>query len=149
MRALVIGVGSPHGDDAIGLRVAELLAQERLPEGVGVIARDRPGLALLDDLEGVAAAVLVDALRTGAAPGAVLRLPPAAFARERITSSHSLRVAETLALAVALDRPLPALRVVAIGISTITGEGLTPAVAAALAPACSAALAALAELLPR
>lgn len=149
MRALVIGIGSPHGDDAVGLMVAERLAREPLPEGVHVVARDRPGLSLLDDLETAPAAVIVDALRSGAAPGSVLRIPPAALARERLTSSHTLRVAETLMLAVALNRPLPALRVIAIEIVETQGETLSPAVAAAIEPACAAARAALEELLLR
>jgi hydrogenase maturation protease len=148
MRALVIGIGSPHGDDAIGLRVAERLASEPLPPGVQVVARDRPGLTLLDDLEEAPAAVLVDALRSGGTPGVVRRVPPAALASARLGSSHALRVAETLALAVALERRLPPLRIIAIEISVWTGDGLSPPVAAALGPACEAARAALAELLP-
>ena len=149
MRALVIGIGSPHGDDAIGLLVAQRLASEPLPEGVTVVERDRPGLSLLDDLESTPAVVIVDALRSGAAPGSVLRIPPAALARERLTSSHTLRVAETLMLAVALGRTLPALRIVAIEIVAMQGETLSPEVAAAVEPACAAARAALEELLPR
>jgi hydrogenase maturation protease len=149
MRALVIGIGSPHGDDAIGLLVAQRLASEPLPEGVTVVERDRPGLSLLDDLESTPAVVIVDALRSGAAPGSVLRIPPAALARERLTSSHTLRVAETLMLAVALNRTLPALRIVAIEIVAMQGETLSPEVAAAVEPACAAARAALEELLPR
>ncbi|MCC6642564.1 MAG: hydrogenase maturation protease [Deltaproteobacteria bacterium] len=149
MRALVIGIGSPFGDDAVGLHVAERLSGQSLPDGVAVVARDRPGLSLLDDLESTPAAVIVDALRSGAQAGSVLRIPPAALARDRLTSSHTLRVAETLSLAVALGRRLPALRVVAIEIVLTQGETLSPEVAAAIEPACEAALAALGELLPR
>ncbi len=149
MRVLVIGIGSPHGDDAVGLRVAERLSREPLPEGVSVVARDRPGLSLLDDLESAAAAVIIDALRSGAAPGSVVRIPPSALARERLTSSHALRVAETLTLAVALGRPLPVLRIVAIEIPLTSGTELSPEVAAAIEPACRATRAALAELLQR
>ena len=147
MRALVIGIGSPHGDDAIGLCVAERLAREELPPDVVVVARDRPGLSLLDDLETAPAAVLVDALRSGKAAGVVRRIPPAALSGARLGSSHALRVAETLALAAALDRRLPPLRIVGVEIDNVTGVGLSAAVAAALGPACIAAREALAELL--
>ena len=147
MRALVIGVGSPNGDDAIGLRVAERLAREELPPGVVVIARDRPGLALLDDLESAPAAVLVDGLRSADAAGVVHRIAPAALARARLGSSHALCVAETLALAVALGRRLPPLRIVAVAIGSLTGDALSPPVAAALETACAETRAALAELL--
>lgn len=149
MRVLVIGIGSPFGDDAVGLHVAERLSRAPLPDGVTVVARDRPGLGLLDDLEGTPAAVIVDALRSGMRPGSVVSVPPAALTRDRLTSSHTLRVAETLSLAVALGRPLPVLRVVAIEILVTQGDGLSPEVAAAIEPACAAALAALGELLPR
>lgn len=149
MRALVIGIGSPYGDDAVGLRVAERLACDPMPEGVAVVSRDRPGLSLLDDLESTAAAVIIDALRSGAAPGSVVRIPPSALARDRLTSSHALRVAETLSLAVALGRRLPALRIVAVEVAVTSGADLSPEVAAAIEPACEAARAALAELLPR
>lgn len=148
MRALVIGIGSPHGDDAIGLCVAERLAREGLPPGVTVVARDRPGLALLDDLEPVPAAVLVDAVRAGNKAGEVGRVPPAALTRSHLGSSHGLQVAETLALAEALGRRLPPIRIVGIEIATVRGEGLSPPVAAALEAACREARAALAELLP-
>ena len=144
----MIGIGSPHGDDAIGLRVAERLAREGLPPGVAVVARDRPGLALLDDLEPAPAAVLVDAVRAGNKPGEVQRVPPAALTRSRLGSSHGLRVAETLALAEALGRRLPPIRIVGIEITTTRGEGLSPLVAAALEAACREARAALAELVP-
>jgi hydrogenase maturation protease len=147
MRALVIGVGSPNGDDAVGLHVAERLARGPLPSGVHVVARDRPGLSLLEDLESAPAAVLVDALRSGGTPGVVRRVPPAALAQARLGSSHALRVAETLALALALDRPLPPLRIVAVEIAATTGDTLSPSVAAAIEPACAATLAALAELI--
>jgi hydrogenase maturation protease len=93
--------------------------------------------------------VLVDALRSGGRPGFVWRVPPAALSRGRIGSSHELRVADTLALAESLGRQLPPLRIVAVEVGTVRGEGLSPEVAAAVEEACAAALSALAELMPR
>lgn len=144
----MIGVGSPQGDDAVGLHVAERLATRALPAGVRVIARDRPGVALLDDLAAAPAVVLVDALRGGEAPGRVCIVREEALARARAASSHALGVAETLALARALGRPLPALRVVGIEIADAApGDALSPPVARALDTACELALDALAEML--
>lgn len=148
MRSLVIGVGSARGNDAVGLHVVERLRGRELPPDVEIRLRDRPDAALLDDLEGASVAVLVDALRSGATPGLVVRLPPTLFTRARMGSSGSLRVAEALSLAVALERRLPPLRVIGIEIDGYDGEGLSPAVAAAIEPACEAVLAALAELRP-
>ena len=146
MRSYVIGVGSPRGNDAVGLHVVERLLTLPLPADVEIRRRDRPDAGLLDDLEDARVAVLVDALRTGGPPGLVVRVPPSLLTRGRMGSSGSLRVAEALSLAVALERRLPPLRVIGIEIDFHGGEGLTPAVAAAIGPACDAVLAALEEL---
>lgn len=144
----MIGVGSPQGDDAVGLRVAERLAAGALPRDVLAIARDRPGVALFDDLASAPAVVLVDAMRGGDQPGVVRVVPVDTLVRARPASSHALGVAHVLALATALGRPLPLLRFVGVEIDgAAPGEGLSPAVAAALEPACELALAALAEML--
>jgi hydrogenase maturation protease len=144
VRLVVIGLGSPHGDDAIGLAVARRLAGETLPPGVVVVARERP-LDLLDDLADADGAVLVDAL-AGEMPGRVRSLGPDALAPARGLSCHALGVAETLALAASLGRRLPALRVVGIGAGSGRGESLSPCVAEAQGAACAAVRRALSEL---
>jgi len=133
----VIGLGSPHGDDAVGLAVADRLAGERLPSGVGVCACTRPGVDLLDLLEGAAAAVLVDGMRGGSTPGSVYEIDPAALAPGGAVSSHGLGVAEALALGRALGRLPARLHVVGIEIGPLRGDGLSAPVAAAVEPACA------------
>jgi hydrogenase maturation protease len=144
VRLVVIGLGTPHGDDAAGLAVARRLADEGLPPGTRVVARERP-LDLLDDLAGADGAVLVDAL-AGETPGRVRSLDPDALAPARRLSCHALGVAEVLALAASLGRRLPALRVVGIGAGSERGDALSPRVAEALGPACAAVRSALRDL---
>jgi hydrogenase maturation protease len=124
------------------------LQSRSLPPDVKIRRRDRPDAGLLDDLEQARAAVLIDALRTGAPPGHVVRVPPSVLTRGRMSASGGLRIAEALTLAVALERRLPPLRIIGVEIEWHEGEGLSPAVEAAIEPACEAVLAALAELRP-
>jgi len=128
--------------------VVERLLTLALPPDVVVRRRDRPDAGLLDDLESARAAVVIDALRTGAPPGLVVRVPPSILTQARMGASRGLRVAETLSRAMALERRLPPLRVIGVEVDAYTGEGLSAPVAAAVGPACHAVLAALAELRP-
>jgi len=100
----VICVGSPFGDDAVGLRAAPLLERALDPGQVQVSCHDRPGVRLLQSLEGAHRAVLVDGVRSGAAPGTLHRLEGEAIYRQlaRHTSSHGFGLAEAIALAVQL-----------------------------------------------
>lgn len=146
MRIKVIGLGSPNGDDAIGLEVARELGHEALPGGAAVVACDRPGVDLLDELEGIDAAVVVDALRSGASPGSVRVLSPAQLARGPSLSSHAFGVVDALALAAALGRRQPALRIVAVELEAERGLGLSVAGRAAVGEACRCVRTLLAEL---
>ncbi len=142
----MIGIGGPRGDDAVGLHVARRLASEGLPPDVDHRLRDRPGLDLAEDLEGVGGAVLVDALRSGAEPGSVRAVAAETLVADVRLSSHGLGVAHALALSRALGRRLPPLRVVGIELGRLDGIGLSPLVERAVTPACRAVRRALAEL---
>jgi hydrogenase maturation protease len=141
VRVHVIGVGSPHGDDAAGLAVAAALAARPLPPGIVVHACERPLPDLLDALEGADAAVIVDAARSGAPPGGVRRLAPGELARTGAASTHGLGVAEVLDLAAALGRAPARIEILALEIAGAGGGAPSPAVRAALAAAAEAALA--------
>ena len=139
-RVRVIGCGNPDvGDDAVAfvaLRQARA-ALEAIP-GVEVVGAATP-LALVHLLEGVDAAVVVDAVRTplgGRAPGELVRVEAGAEGLpvevRSSLSSHGLGLAEAIGLAAALgERP----RIVLLGVEAadaIAGHGLSPAVRAAL-----------------
>jgi hydrogenase maturation protease len=140
VRIHVIGVGTERGDDAAGLAVVEALAQAALPPGVSLHRCERPMPDLLDALDGADAAIVVDAARTGAPPGAVLRIARSELARALAPSSHALGVAEALALADALGRAPARIEVVGLEIAEPRGSGLTPAARAGVAAAAHAAL---------
>jgi hydrogenase maturation protease len=146
LKVHVVGVGTPRGDDAAGLAVAEALARHALPPGVSVHLCERPVPDLLDALEGADAALLVDAARTGAAPGTLRRLGRAELARSASPSSHGLGVAEALALAEALGRAPARVELLALEIADPRGPALTPAVSAAIAGAARRALAIAREI---
>jgi hydrogenase maturation protease len=98
----IIGVGTPYGDDRAGLAIAARL-MEAPASGSEVVITERPGVELLDLLCGADAVIVLDAVRSGAAPGkihdlALEELPEA----DRACSSHGIGVADTLALAEAL-----------------------------------------------
>jgi len=125
---LVIGVGNrARRDDGAGLEVARLL------DGV---EHEGDALALLELWEGAEDVVLVDAARSGGAPGVVrcfdaIAAPvPTAAVR---SSTHALGIADAVELARALGRLPARLRVVAIdGEDFALGQGLTSDVAAAV-----------------
>jgi hydrogenase maturation protease len=146
LRVHLIGVGTRHGDDAAGLAVAEALAARALPDGVAVHVCERPLPDLLDALEGAEAAVIVDASRTGAAPGSLQRLTRGELARTGSTSSHGLGVAQALALAQALGRAPARVELLAIEATGRRRATLSPAVAAALPGAVDSALAIAREI---
>jgi hydrogenase maturation protease len=132
----VVGLGSPFGDDRLGWCVAEKLAARVPPNVARILLRDRPGPALLDEIAGRRASILIDAADTGASPGTISCLSAADVGSYRgACSSHDLRLGESLALGQALGilPPLLHLYLVAIDPSQAVEPDapLTPPVAAA------------------
>ena len=126
----IIGIGSPFGDDAAGLEIARILAASP-PPNCEVIEADRPGAALVDLLEGAKAAILIDAVRSGAAPGTIheFRFDELDHCAARFVSSHDLGVAAALQLAQKLGRAPTVGMVIGIEIapsSTAQLCGLSP-----------------------
>jgi hydrogenase maturation protease len=131
----IIGVGNPdRGDDAAGLEVAR-----RLRVVHGIEARECPGglTDLLDAWHGADDVIVVDAMASGRAPGAVTRFDAAAGplpATRSGASTHGLGVAEAVELARVLGRLPARLAVWGIeGVEFTVGAPLTPAVAEAVA----------------
>lgn len=141
----VIGIGqSLRGDDAAGLEIVGLWQAEYplTAQKVEVELAELPGLALLDRLEGMKAAILVDAVHSSDAAGTLYRLGPedlAAFSTDA-QSAHGWGVAETLALGHSLYPELAKCRISLIGIAGKTfnlGAGLSSEVQAGLLQAAS------------
>ena len=114
----IIGIGSPFGDDAAGLEIARVLAGAP-PPNCEVIAADRPGAALVDLLEDADAAILIDAVRSGAPPGTIHEFQFDELDRcaAHFVSSHDLGIAAAIQLAQKLGRAPSVGRVIGIEIA--------------------------------
>jgi len=136
-RVLVLGVGNLLlQDDAVGLRLLEMLAAGPPSSGVDFVDGGTRGLALLECLEGRRAVLILDAIGLGANPGAVHVLRGAAIdalRARRATTAHEGNALELLAI----DRLVSGetREIVVIGVEpgrVATGIGLTHQVEAAL-----------------
>lgn len=153
MTRLVIGLGSPdRGDDAVGWAVAAAVRDAvdawGLP-GVRVLTHEDP-TGLLDLWADADVVVVVDAVRSGAAPGTLLAVDAGAgagavadraWARTGRGGTHAFGLAAAVELARALHR-LPE-RLVLVGVEGGRfdhGEPLSDAVAAAVPGAVRAVL---------
>ena len=134
-RPLLVGIGNPwRGDDGIGWAVAEA-ARHRLGNAVDVVWSDGEPTRLLDAWDGSDFAVVVDAAKTGAAPG-TLHLWTEGLPTTSLSSaggSHALGVAYALALGQALHRVPERLAVIGIETGEVDpGEPLSDEVSAAV-----------------
>ena len=127
----VIGLGSPFGDDRVGLRVIQLLTG-RLPKTVDLVALDRPGSTLINWMQGIEHLVLIDAVSSGAAPGSLIRLTAADLSvDDPRLSSHEPGLGETLRLAEALGALPATVEIFGIELGDCSAEALNQAVEAA------------------
>jgi hydrogenase maturation protease len=117
-----------RGDDAAGL-----LAARRL----GGIELEGDASTLVDLLADAPSAIVIDAVRSGAAPGTLHRFEvgrdPLPASLRSSSSTHAVSVAEAIELARALDRLPPAVLVLGIeGAGFDVGAPLSDPVAAAI-----------------
>lgn len=102
-----MGLGNPlRGDDGVGVRVVEMLAQGSLPDGVEVVDGGTLGLGLVPLLEGWQRVIFVDAADVGQAPGQFVRfLPEEArlLGDSQHIAIHEAGLRDALLLAQALD----------------------------------------------
>ncbi|MBC7228749.1 MAG: hydrogenase maturation protease, partial [Thermoflexales bacterium] len=136
-RTLILGLGNPlRGDDGVGPRVVAELLRRGLPAGMEAVDGGTGGLDLLHLMEGWDRVVIVDAAELGRRPGEFLRFTPedVHLVGSLVSlSSHSAGLADALALARALGRPLPEIVIYGVQPERMDWEeGLSPAVEAAL-----------------
>jgi hydrogenase maturation protease len=140
----VIGIGNPlRGDDAIGLLVARRVRELAGPD-VEVMELEGEPARLIDAWEGTPLAVVVDAVKSDATEGTVMRFDATADPLPHslsASSTHALGLGDAIEIARALDR-LPE-HLIVVGIESArfqAGSGLSPAVGAAIDPAAEAVL---------
>lgn len=104
---LVIGVGNEwRADDAAGIHVARKIARRKLP-GVLVLEHSGEGTSLMEIWKGAESVILVDSIRSGAAPGTIRRFDVSSetfLASTFGASSHMLGVAEAIEMSRALHQ---------------------------------------------
>lgn len=150
--AAVLGIGNVlMGDDALGPYVVQVLAAGyELPDGVELLDLGTPGADLALHLEGLDAAVVVDALAARGAPGELRLLDKAQLLDRRPVlpaSPHEPGLREALlALEFRGGGPRDVRLVGVIPGRVELGVGLSPEVRAAVPGALDAVLRALAEL---
>lgn len=136
MSVAIIGLGSAHGDDRVGLAAVQALQRQGVPPHCELHHCSNPATELLPLLGRTHSAILVDAVVDGGAPGRVLHCTPAALAaRPPQASSHGISVHGVLAMAAALGLLPPRLQLLGVTISPHTdalAEELSPAVRDAL-----------------
>ena len=104
---LVVGLGNLlRGDDGVGVRVAQALAERDLPEGVEVVDAGMPGLGLVGLIEGCQHVLVVDAANVNRVPGTFVRFTADELLLGSVSQSLSIHAAglqDALLLAQALD----------------------------------------------
>ncbi len=124
MRALVLGIGNTIlTDEAAGVRAVEMLERDyRLGSNVQVIDGGPSGMEMIEDLSDLDFLIVIDVVKTGAAPGTVVKIAgdeiPVFFRRK--LSPHQIGLPDVLASLELLDA-LPK-EVVVLGVEPISLE---------------------------
>jgi len=117
-RVAIVGVGNIlMGDDGVGIRVVEALQKHALPDNVELHDAGTAFQDLLPDLAECELVVIVDAVRTGDAPGTIHRFD---LGSEDIGSDgtalsvHDINVVAAMRLQMVAGEPLPPTRVLGV-----------------------------------
>ena len=87
---LVLGLGNLlRSDEGVGIHIVRELSQKQLPDTVDAVDGGTLGAELIGVLQGRRKVFLVDAMRTDAPPGSILRIP---FNELKPTISRSMSV---------------------------------------------------------
>ncbi len=135
MRAAVLGIGNTIlTDEAAGVRAVEALELAyKLPDNVLAIDGGTSGMEMIEDLSNLDFLIVLDVVKTGAAPGTVVKIEgdeiPVFFRRK--LSPHQIALPDVLASLELLDT-MPK-EIVVLGVEPISlelGMEMTPTVAA-------------------
>ena len=134
MRAVVLGIGNTIlTDEAAGVRSVELLEQRyQVPDNVLVIDGGTSGMEMIEDLSDLDFLIVIDVVKTGAAPGTVVKIAgdeiPVFFRRK--LSPHPIALPDVLASLELLDA-MPK-EIIVLGVEPISlelGMEMTPTIA--------------------
>ena len=125
----IIGIGSPHGVDQVGWLAIESLKKDHalqtlIGNSVKYITLDRPGMALLDQLNESDYTILIDAIQGGIV-GKVVEVQMENLANSQIEfSTHSAGVAEALAMGTVLNKLPVKLEIFGIEVGDLTSNDM-------------------------
>ena len=124
MRAVVLGIGNTIlTDEAAGVRAVERLEQAyQVPVNVQVIDGGTSGMEMIEDLSDLDFLIVIDVVKTGAAPGTVVRIAGdqiPVFFRHKL-SPHQIGLPDVLASLELLDS-MPK-EIVVLGVEPISLE---------------------------
>jgi hydrogenase maturation protease len=137
MQAVVLGIGNTIlTDEAAGVRAVEALEKAfQMPANVQVIDGGTSGMEMIEDLSNVDFLIVIDVVKTGAAPGTLVKIAGdeiPVFFREKL-SPHQIGLPDVLASLELLDA-IPK-EIVVLGVEPISlelGTEMTPTIAAAV-----------------
>jgi hydrogenase maturation protease len=111
---VIVGVGSPFGDDQAGWRLVGML--QRRPHVPARLKMIDEATQLVDEFDGCRRLIIVDACRYGGLVGAVTRLrwPDPRITERHNHSTHGVGVCDALRLAERLGRLPPAVEIFGI-----------------------------------
>jgi hydrogenase maturation protease len=124
MRAVVLGIGNTIlTDEAAGVRAVEMLEKTcAVPDNVLVIDGGTSGMEMIEDLSNLDFLIVIDVVKTGAAPGTVVKIAgdeiPVFFRRK--LSPHQIALPDVLASLELLDT-MPK-EIVVLGVEPISLE---------------------------
>jgi hydrogenase maturation protease len=135
MRAVVLGIGNTIlTDEAAGVRAVEALELAyKVPDNVLVIDGGTSGMEMIEDLSNIDFLIVIDVVKTGAAPGTVVEIADheiPIFFRNKL-SPHQIGLPDVLASLELLDA-IPK-EILVIGVEPISlelGMEMTPTIAA-------------------
>ena len=134
MRAVVLGIGNTIlTDEAAGVRAALALEQAyKVPANVQVIDGGTSGMEMIEDLSNLDFLIVLDVVKTGAAPGTVVKIAGdeiPVFFRQKL-SPHQIALPDVLA-SLELLGTLPK-EIIVLGVEPISlelGIEMTPTIA--------------------
>lgn len=132
----IIGVGSPFGDDQIGLEVIRDLqshpeVQKLIKKGVvALLELDRPSISLLEKMRGADFVIIIDAMKSGQPLGTIQKFENEEIdTAECLLSTHGFGVLHTLQLGRALNQLPKNITIYGIEIDTANpGDEIHPEV---------------------
>jgi hydrogenase maturation protease len=132
IEVVLVGIGSPHGDDQIGWYLADEFTRLRPTFRVKRLASP---IEVLDELDGVERLIVCDGCRTGSPPGRLARFhwPDGLLASTLFSGTHDLGLAAVLQLGATLGTLPDAVTVFGVEIgSARPGSQLSPEISRAL-----------------